>query len=119
MAERRTDDEILRTKLPFLGPKGFTLPFRWTFTQWGIGAAIVLPLSFIALLINPYLLGMAIAVGGFAAFLVCRQISADRPARAVIWSIATGWRVPRAPRDDQPGKPLRFSTSHLTGGDQP
>jgi hypothetical protein len=117
--QRRTDDDVLRTQLPFLGPKGFTLPVRWTFVQWGVGTAIVLPLSVIALLISPYLLGMAIAVGGFTAWLICRQISPDRPARAVARTIVTGWRVPRAPRDNQPGKPLRFSTRHLTGGDQP
>jgi ABC-type phosphate/phosphonate transport system permease subunit len=113
MDELRTDDAIRRTRLKFLGPKEWTLPVHLTFTQWAIYTAFVIPCSIVALAISSYAIGLGAMVGIVAGWAVNRQISPDRPARAVIRTITTDWRGTRPPTD-KAVEPQRFTTRHLT-----
>jgi hypothetical protein len=122
MPELRTDDEIRRAarNLRYLGPNGWTLPIRLTFSQWAVYAGFTLPAGFGALLLlGPSWIGMGAAVGIGVGFAVTRHMDHDRPARSVLRTALTDWRSNPAPDPTKPAQPIRFTTRHLTdeGGD--
>jgi len=56
MPELRTDDGPRKLRAVWLGPKGATLPFEWTYVQWAV-TLLMIPLGI-------GLIAGAIAVGG-------------------------------------------------------
>ena len=56
MPELRTDDGPRKLRAVWLGPKGATLPFEWTYVQWSV-TLLMIPLGVA-------LVALLIAVGG-------------------------------------------------------
>jgi hypothetical protein len=99
----KTDDDVYRARVIFLGPKGFTLPFRLPFITYVTGAA---------LLVVSVLVRLALTGGlGFPTWEICftllgtwaihRSISPDRPVRAVLSTWVHGWRRAQLPAPRQ------------------
>ena len=100
----RTDDDIYRARLLYLGPPGYTLPVHLPYAQYGLFAALVPLFMFIHYLftlkvelIPAWEIALAMVVTSF----VFRHVDPDRPARAVIRTALTDWRRTREPRSEQ------------------
>jgi hypothetical protein len=94
----RPDDDIYRARLLFLGPKGFTLPVHLPYVAYplfvGVLATIVL-LRFVFTGTVDMFPAIEIAVSIVLTSLILRQVSPDRPVRAVLRTAATDWRRDR------------------------
>ena len=96
----RTDDDIYRARLVYLGPPGYTLPIHLPYAQYGL-FVILVPL-FMAI---HYLLtfnfdpfpAWEIALAMVSTSYVFRHVDPDRPARVVIRTALTDWRRTREP----------------------
>lgn len=115
----RTDDDIYRARLVYLGPPGYTLPFQWTYAQYGLFAVLVAAFLSAAWVVTGTLMssGLAVGVALFATGLIWRYVDPDQPARKVIQVALTDWRAVR-PR---PERLPRLSANHVrftdhTGG---
>lgn len=93
MPELRTDDGPRRLRAVWLGPKGATLPFEWTYVQWlvllliaGVASAVFMTAGWLL----THDLGLAIAAGvlwgwpagAYLGVRVMRGVSADESVRA-------------------------------------
>jgi len=91
----RTDDDIYRARLVYLGPPGYTLPVQLPYAQYGL-FVILVPLfvgihylfSFKVDLFPAWEIALAIV----ATSLVFQYVDPDRPARMVIRTALTDWR---------------------------
>lgn len=90
----RTDDDIYRARLLYLGPPGYTLPVQLPYAQWGVGALLAL-----TAVVGGFLLGFGVpwvgaelAVALFATSFIFRYVDPDRPARKLVATVATDWR---------------------------
>ncbi|MDG4791316.1 hypothetical protein O7626_36410 [Micromonospora sp. WMMD1102] len=100
----RTDDDIYRARLVYLGPPGYTLPIHLPYTQYGLFMLLV-PLfmfihwlfTFTVELIPAWEIALAIVTTSF----VFRYVDPDRPARMVIRTALTDWRRTREPATEQ------------------
>src|SRR3954464_12171898 len=100
----RTDDDIYRARLVYLGPPGYTLPIHLPYAQYGL-FVILVPL-FMAM---HYLLtfrfdpfpAWEISLAMVATSYVFRHVDPDRPARMVIRTALTDWRRTREPSHEQ------------------
>ncbi|MFY1674737.1 hypothetical protein ACN27G_33185 [Plantactinospora sp. WMMB334] len=100
----RTDDDIYRARLVYLGPPGYTLPIHLPYTQYGLFMVLV-PLfmfihwlfTFTVELIPAWEIALAIVTTSF----VFRYVDPDRPARMVIRTALTDWRRTREPATEQ------------------
>ncbi|MDQ1654534.1 MAG: hypothetical protein QOI35_3734 [Cryptosporangiaceae bacterium] len=94
----RPDDDIYRARLLFLGPKGFTLPVHLPYVAYplfvGVLATIIL-LRFTFTGTVDMFPAIEIAVSIVLTSLILRQVSPDRPVRAVLRTAATDWRRDR------------------------
>jgi hypothetical protein len=94
----RPDDDIYRARLLFLGPKGFTLPVHLPYVAYplfvGVLATIIL-LRFMVTGTVDLFPAIEIAVSIVLTSLILRQVSPDRPVRAVLRTAATDWRRDR------------------------
>jgi hypothetical protein len=94
----RPDDDIYRARLLFLGPKGFTLPVHLPYVAYplfvGVLATIVM-LRFVVTGTIDIFPAIEIAVSIVLTSLILRQVSPDRPVRAVLRTAATDWRRDR------------------------
>lgn len=96
----RTDDDIYRARLVYLGPPGYTLPVQLPYAQYGLFVLLV-PL-FVGV---RWVLGMdpdpvpawEIALAIVTTSYVFRHVDPDRPARKVIWTALTDWKRTREP----------------------
>lgn len=96
----RTDDDIYRARLVYLGPPGYTLPMQLPYAQYGLFVLLV-PLFMLVrwalhLGFDPvpaWEIALAIVTTSF----VFRHVDPDRPARLVIWTALTDWRHTREP----------------------
>lgn len=114
------DDLLYRVDQHYLGPTGFTLPFRIRYSALGLGAALMVIVFVIARGVVHIPLGFnsLIVMIGIVFVLtskVTKVVNADRPVRSVI---RAAWNDLNAPRPPKPGQTvtLRLSTiSRATG----
>ena len=100
----RTDDDIYRARLIYLGPPGYTLPFQLPYAQYGLFAALVPTFMFIRYLFTmevDLFPAWEIALAMVTTSVVFRHVDPDRPARKVIRTALTDWRRTREPRTEQ------------------
>ena len=100
----RTDDDIYRARLVYLGPPGYTLPVHLPYAQYGMFVLLV-PLFMVAHYLitfefDPFP-AWEIALAMVSTSLVFRYVDPDRPARMVIRTALTDWRHTREPRQEQ------------------
>lgn len=94
----RTDDDIYRARLVYLGPPGYTLPFHLSYAQYGLFAILVPFYMFIHYLFTlevELFPSWEIALAMVTTSFVFRYVDPDRPARFVIRTALTDWRRTR------------------------
>ena len=114
----RTDDDIYRVRLVYLGPSEYTLPIHLPYAQWCLFG--VLALAF-ALLSYPVTGGWSWAVPAAAVAMpvtayIWRHVNPDRSAYRVLRTAAWDWRATRPPTGEQPlprltGRHIRIDTA--------
>jgi hypothetical protein len=91
----RTDDDIYRARLVYLGPPGYTLPIQLPYAQYGLFVLLVPTYIGIHYLItfqfDPVPV-WEIALAMVTTSLIWRYVDPDRPARQVIRTALTDWR---------------------------
>jgi hypothetical protein len=100
----RTDDDIYRARLVYLGPPGYTLPIQLSYAQYGLFMLLVPLYMFIHYLFSfqvELFPAWEIALAIVSTSLVFRYVDPDRPARMVIRTAVTDWRRTREPRAEQ------------------
>ncbi|NYT95981.1 MULTISPECIES: hypothetical protein [Salinispora] len=100
----RTDDDIYRARLVYLGPPGYTLPVHLPYAQYGLFMLLVPLYMFVHWLFTlqvelfpAWEIALAIVTTSF----VFRYVDPDRPARMVIHTALTDWRRTREPAAEQ------------------
>lgn len=107
----RTDDDIYRARLVYLGPPGYSLPVQLSYAQYGLftmlaagfTAAVCLPTGDIRWA------GLTIGAAIFLTSYIGGHVNPDVPARAVIYLALTDWR----PIKRDPQKLPRLSAGHV------
>ncbi|GIG58725.1 hypothetical protein Lfu02_30970 [Longispora fulva] len=100
----RTDDDIYRARLVYLGPPGYTLPVHLPYAQYGLFILLVPVFMFIHFLFSrtvDLFPAWEIALAMVTTSYVFRHVDPDRPARMVIRTALTDWRRTREPRAEQ------------------
>src|SRR5215218_9187367 len=91
----RPDDDIYRARLLFLGPKGFTLPVHLPYVAYplfvGVLSLIMLGRFILTGTVDLFP-AIEIAFSIVITSVILRQVSPDRPVRAVLRTAATDWR---------------------------
>ncbi|BCJ26477.1 MULTISPECIES: hypothetical protein [Actinocatenispora] len=101
----RTDDDIYRARLLYLGPPGYTLPFQLPYAQYGLFALLVpvfMLIHYAFTLTVDLFPAWEIALSMVATSLVFRYVDPDRPARQVLRTALTDWRRTREPHTERP-----------------
>jgi hypothetical protein len=109
----RSDDDIYRARLVYLGPPGYTLPVHLPYAQWGLGITLstILVIAAVGLTGNWANAGVGLAAAIFATYYVWQHVDPDRPARKVLKVALTDWRsIPD--RADSRALP-RLSGAHI------
>jgi hypothetical protein len=91
----RTDDDIYRARLVYLGPPGYTLPIQLPYAQYGLFVALVPLFMGIHYLITfqfDPVPAWEIALAMVTTSFIWRYVDPDRPARTVIRTALTDWR---------------------------
>lgn len=100
------DDLLYRVDRHYLGPTGFTLPIRLSYSALGLGFAVLttvfvigravvhVPLTFASLAIM-------VALAFVITAKVTRYVNADRPLRSVFTAAWNDLHAPRPPRRGQ------------------
>ena len=94
----RTDDDIYRARLVYLGPPGYTLPVHLPYAQYGLFVVLVPLFMFIHWLFTftvDLFPAWEIALAIVTTSYVFRHVDPDRPARKVIRTALTDWRGSR------------------------
>src|SRR5262245_12844432 len=100
----RTDDDIYRARLVYLGPPGYTLPVQLPYAQYGLFALLVPLCIFIRWLFTfavDFFPAYEIALAMVVTSLIFRYVDPDRPARMVLRTALTDWRHTREPSAEQ------------------
>jgi hypothetical protein len=100
----RTDDDIYRARLVYLGPPGYTLPIQLPYAQYGVFVLLVPLFMFIHWLFTfsiDIFPAYEIALAMVASSLIFRYVDPDRPARMVVRTALTDWRSTREPSTEQ------------------
>lgn len=100
----RTDDDIYRARLLYLGPPGYTLPVQLPYAQYGLFALLVplfMLIHYSFTLKVDLFPAWEIALAMVSTSLIFRYVDPDRPARMVIRTALTDWRRTREPRSEQ------------------
>lgn len=94
----RTDDDIYRARLLYLGPPGYTLPIHLPYAQYGVFAALLALFMFVYWLftgdVNLFP-SIEISLALVATSLIFRYVDADRPATTVLRTLLTDWKHTR------------------------
>jgi hypothetical protein len=91
----RTDDDIYRARLVYLGPPGYTLPIQLPYAQYGLFIVLVPVFMFLHYLITLHvdvIPAWEIALSMVTTSYIWRHVDPDRPARTVIRTALTDWR---------------------------
>lgn len=111
----RTDDDIYRARLTYLGPPGYTLPIQLPYAQYGLFAALTV--TFVAagfLLTGSWKsVGVAVAAALLTTTYIWRHVDPDLPARKVIRAGLTDWRRVQTRQGPLP----RLSARHIRVSD--
>lgn len=110
----RTDDDIYRARLVYLGPPGYPLPFHLPYAEWGLFVALLAGFGFALWVITGTWMsaGFAVGLAMFMTSYIWRHVDPDRPARKVLLVFFTDWRRIKARTSDLPrlaGGHIRFS----------
>jgi hypothetical protein len=100
----RTDDDIYRARLVYLGPPGYTLPFQLPYAQYGLFILLVplfMLIHYAFTLHFDLFPAWEIALAMVATSYIFRHVDPDRPARMVIRTALTDWRSSREPAVEQ------------------
>lgn len=100
----RTDDDIYRARLLYLGPPGYTLPVHLPYAQYGLFIVLVPCYMFIHWLFTmrvEVFPAWEIALAMVTTSFVFRYVDPDRPARMVIRTALTDWRTSREQRGER------------------
>jgi len=105
----RTDDDIYRARLVYLGPPGYTLPVHLPYAQYGMFMLLVPLYVFLNWLLTlmtgspkvDLFPAWEIALAIVTTSYIFRHVDPDRPARAVIRTALTDWRRTREPATEQ------------------
>ncbi|MCX4469644.1 hypothetical protein C5N14_00370 [Micromonospora sp. MW-13] len=100
----RTDDDIYRARLVYLGPPGYTLPVHLPYAQYGLFMLLVPLYMFIHWLFTlrvELFPAWEIALAIVSTSFIFRYVDPDRPARMVIRTALTDWRRTREPAVEQ------------------
>jgi hypothetical protein len=100
----RTDDDIYRARLVYLGPPGYTLPIQLPYAQYGLFVVLVplyMALHYLITFRVDLFPAWEIALAMVTTSLIFRYVDPDRPARMVIRTAVTDWRHIREPRLEQ------------------
>ncbi|MDR7280294.1 hypothetical protein [Catenuloplanes atrovinosus] len=100
----RTDDDIYRARLVYLGPPGYTLPVHLPYAQYGVFILLVPFYMFLHWLVTFQVEAFPaweIALAMVTTSFIFRYVDPDRPARAVIRTALTDWRRTREPAVEQ------------------
>jgi len=96
----RTDDDIYRARLVYLGPPGYTLPVQLSYAQYGVFIVLIPVFVFIHWLFTFHIdlfPAWEIALSIVTTSFIFRHVDPDRPARKVIRTALTDWRRSREP----------------------
>jgi hypothetical protein len=96
----RTDDDIYRARLVYLGPPGYTLPVHLPYAQYGVFMLLVPLFIFIHYLFTfdvELFPAWEIALAVVTTSFIFRYVDPDRPARMVVRTALTDWRRTREP----------------------
>jgi hypothetical protein len=110
----RTDDDIYRARLVYLGPPGYTLPIQLPYAQYGVFILLVPLFMFIHWLFTfsiDLFPAYEIALAMVATSLIFRYVDPDRPARMVVRTALTDWRRNREPSTEH--RDARFVASKV------
>ncbi len=96
----RTDDDIYRARLVYLGPPGYTLPIQLSYAQYGVFVVLVPVFMLIHYLFTFHFdlfPAWEIALSVVFTSFIFRHVDPDRPARMVIRTALTDWQRTREP----------------------
>ncbi|GAB4059620.1 hypothetical protein [Catellatospora paridis] len=96
----RTDDDIYRARLVYLGPPGYTLPVQLPYAQYGLFVLLVpLYMGIHWLFTQEFEIfpTWEIALAIVTTSYIFRHVDPDRPARMVIRTALTDWKRTREP----------------------
>ena len=96
----RTDDDIYRARLVYLGPPGYTLPIQLSYAQYGVFVVLVplfMLIHYLFTLRFDLFPAWEIALAIVFTSFVFRHVDPDRPARMVIRTALTDWHTTREP----------------------
>lgn len=115
----RTDDDIYRARLVYLGPPGYTFPVQLPYAQYGLFALLV-PLYMVIFAFfrgefDPFP-AWEIALAIVTTSYVFRHVDPDRPARMVIRTALTDWRRTREPAAERRDPKLVARRVMVRGG---
>lgn len=91
----RTDDDIYRARLVYLGPPGYTLPFQLPYAQYGLFLVLVplyMGIHYLITFTFDPVPAWEIALAMVTTSFIWRYVDPDRPARMVIRTALTDWR---------------------------
>jgi hypothetical protein len=91
----RTDDDIYRARLVYLGPPGYTLPVQLPYAQYGVFVVLVplyMGIHYLITLEFDPVPAWEIALAMVTTSFIWRYVDPDRPARIVIRTALTDWR---------------------------
>ena len=118
----RTDDDIYRARLVYLGPPGYPLPFRLPYAQYGLFVVVAAVYLTIGVLIGGWMAGgVALCAAAFSTACIWQQVDPDRPARKVIKVALVDWRRVDPKPEQLPrltARHIRFSTITRTTGER-
>ena len=95
----RTDDDIYRARLLWLGPPGYPLPVQLPYAEWFLFGLICLVLLGLDYVITGgfALFGEAVGASMISTSLIWRHVDPDRPAFKIIRTVGSDWRRVRGP----------------------
>jgi hypothetical protein len=99
----RTDDDIYRARLVYLGPPGYTLPVQLPYAQYGVFILLVPLFMFVHWMFTlkvDVFPAYEIALAMVTTSLIFRYVDPDRPARMVLRTALTDWRHTREPSSE-------------------
>lgn len=111
----RTDDDIYRARLVYLGPPNYTLPVQLPYAQWVLFVVLAFTFCTIGIAIDKNVLSFSggIAIAMFATAYIWGHVDPDMPARKLIEMAAVDWRPVRpiqaAALPRLSGRHIRFS----------
>lgn len=108
----RTDDDIWRVRLVFLGPPGYNLPIHLPYSQWALWFVLTVVLSAILVPLTGTWAstGMAVAAAMIITHVIWRHVDPDRPALKVLLTAVIDAKKVRPAKQTAVG---RVSASHI------